>query len=260
MTKLLIILSMLILSLSLVSISAEAKRFGGGRSVGKYRVVQHDTARKQNASPSEPGQKSNRWLGPLAGLAAGGLLASLFMGQGLGGGLLVLLVIIGLIIFIRRLFAHKNYAQARPQQYAAANSHNAGGQFFQADSRSTMPGAFAEPGFKEAFLRQAKVLFIRLQAAYDTANLSDIQEFTTPEVFAEIRLQIQERSAQENVTEVVTLNAELLEEGYGDLASVRFSGFIRETRGGPSLPFAEIWNFQQTSNSGWLVAGIQQLD
>lgn len=116
----------------------------------------------------------------------------------------------------------------------------------------------------EAFLRNAKVYYVRLQAAWDAGNLEDIREFTTPEMFAEIKMDLSERGAEVNKTDVVTLEAELL--GIEDspaqhLASVRFSGMIREKAGDPAQPFAEVWNLAKpvTGSGGWLLAGIQQV-
>jgi predicted lipid-binding transport protein (Tim44 family) len=109
----------------------------------------------------------------------------------------------------------------------------------------------------------AKLNFVRLQAANDAGNLEDIREFTTPEVFAEIKLQMDERGTAAQQTDVVRLDAELLEavtEGRQHVASVRFSGLIREEAGGVAAPFDEIWVLTQPVNGerGWVVAGIQQ--
>ncbi len=115
-----------------------------------------------------------------------------------------------------------------------------------------------------AFLRNAKIYYVRLQAAWDAGNLDDIREFTTPEMFAEIKMDLSERGAEVNKTDVVTLEAELL--GIEDspaqhLASVRFSGMIREKASDPAQPFAEVWNLAKpvTGSGGWLLAGIQQV-
>jgi predicted lipid-binding transport protein (Tim44 family) len=113
------------------------------------------------------------------------------------------------------------------------------------------------------FLRNAKTYFIRLQAAWDKADHNDIRSFTTPEMFAEIKMQVQERGTGDNHTDVVSLDAELLGiETIGDeyLASVRFNGTIRESEQAVVEPFTEIWNLSKPVNgdTGWLLAGIQQ--
>src|SRR3569832_1212047 len=114
------------------------------------------------------------------------------------------------------------------------------------------------------FLRHAKTYFIRLQAAWDKADVGDIREFTTPQMFAELKMLIQERGASPNMTDVVTLDAQLLGmETHADeyLASVQFSGTIRESEHGAAEPFTEVWNLSKpiSSHGGWVLAGIQQL-
>ncbi|WP_064572604.1 Tim44 domain-containing protein [Cupriavidus gilardii] len=115
----------------------------------------------------------------------------------------------------------------------------------------------------EAFLRNAKVYFVRLQAAWDAGNLDDIREFTTPEMFAEIKMDLGDRGTQGNHTDVVTLDATLLGIESTDnqhVASVRFSGMIRENEGEAAQPFAEVWNLAKPASGagGWVLAGIQQ--
>ena len=123
-----------------------------------------------------------------------------------------------------------------------------------------IPADFDVPGF----LRSAKSYFIRLQAAWDKADINDIREFTTPEMFAELKMQIQERGASPNNTDVVSIDAELMgiETVGGDyLASVKFTGMIKEADNAPATPFAEVWNLSKptSGNGGWILAGIQQL-
>jgi predicted lipid-binding transport protein (Tim44 family) len=120
------------------------------------------------------------------------------------------------------------------------------------------------PGFDEAaFVRVAKVNFIRLQDASDRGDLEDLRAFTTPELFAEIRMQLSERGAAPNHTDVVELRAAVVDyaqESARDVASVRFSGLIREAKDAPAVAFDETWHLIQPrdGSSGWLVAGIQQ--
>lgn len=113
------------------------------------------------------------------------------------------------------------------------------------------------------FVRNAKAYFIRLQAAGDRGDIHDIREFTSPEMFAELKLQIQERGAAPNVTDVVQLDGELLGiEQISDeyLATVRFTGLIKEAPDASAEPFVELWNFGKPVDGpgGWVLAGIQQ--
>ena len=146
-------------------------------------------------------------------------------------------------------------AAATYNQYA----HTAHAQSYaQASTSNVYP-----IGFDAAmFLRDAKSHFIRLQAAYDQKNLSDIRQFTAPVVFAEIQLQFQERGEQENITDVISLDAELLDivsHGQSQIASVRFTGLLREDNHPVDTVLNEIWHFEKTSTaSPWAVSGIQQ--
>jgi predicted lipid-binding transport protein (Tim44 family) len=115
----------------------------------------------------------------------------------------------------------------------------------------------------DAFAREAKLNFIRMQAANDAGNIDDIRAFTTPELFAEIRLQLAERGDARQQTDVVNLNADVIEcaeENDRLLTSVRFHGLIREDAATGTVPFEEIWHLSKPANGsgGWIVAGIQQ--
>lgn len=132
-----------------------------------------------------------------------------------------------------------------------------------AQSQGVQPWGVPADFDTEAFLRNAKVYFVRLQAAWDAGNLDDIREFTTPEMFAEIKMDLGDRGAQSNHTDVVTLDATLLGIESTDnqhVASVRFSGMIRENEGEAAQPFAEVWNLAKPASGagGWVLAGIQQ--
>jgi predicted lipid-binding transport protein (Tim44 family) len=116
----------------------------------------------------------------------------------------------------------------------------------------------------EAFVRIAKVQFLRLQSAWDAKDLTSISQFTTPEIFANIRTQLEGEAETSNHTRVVELEAELLgfrERAEDWLASVRFDGMIRERPGTPAEPFQEVWNLSKRKqrNAVWLLAGIQPL-
>jgi predicted lipid-binding transport protein (Tim44 family) len=115
----------------------------------------------------------------------------------------------------------------------------------------------------EAFLRNARMSFIRLQAANDRKDMDDIREYTTPEMFAEISMQLHERGDVAQKTDVIVINATLLEvavEGDYSIASVRFTGQLSENDGAPEN-VDEIWHVTKdlrTDKSVWLLAGIQQ--
>jgi len=120
----------------------------------------------------------------------------------------------------------------------------------------------------EGFLKAAKTNFATLQAAWDRSDLGTLRSMMTDEMLAEIRQQLTEREAHTggpaNQTDVVMLEAQLLGiEDLGDtyMASVEFSGMIREEPSAGPSPFREVWNMtkSKTGVSGWLVAGVQAL-
>ncbi|RZA31680.1 MAG: Tim44 domain-containing protein [Lysobacteraceae bacterium] len=123
-----------------------------------------------------------------------------------------------------------------------------------------VPGDFDQ----DAFLRHAKASFIRMQAAWDRGDTNDLREFTSPEVFAELKMQIQERNGATDFTDVVTIDGQLLgiETTATDyLASVQFNGMIRTAPNAPAEPFVEVWNMSKplSGSGGWVLAGIQQV-
>lgn len=289
-------------ALAALPLEADAKRFGGGSSLGKQRAA--PTQMKEAApAPAKPAQAApaasptaatppaqpgfmSRFGGLIAGLGIGALLASLFSG-GLGGigSFLLMLLVAGLaFVAIRAFMGRRAPASApaarEPIQFAGAGAGagatpparpalNIGaGVGAAAAPAAEAPRAApaAIPGFEaEPFLRVAKTSFIRLQAANDAKDLDDIRDFTTPELFAEISMQVRERGDAPQKTEVVTLNASLVEavvEGDYAIASVRFTGLIREQADANPEPFDEVWHVRQDQRdrkATWLIAGIQQV-
>lgn len=289
---------MVVLSALAITVSdAEAKRLGGGRSIGRQSstVTQRQAAPAANAPssfnqarpaaqvpPAAPLAKPpSPWKGIVGGLIGGAILGGLLSHFGLGGALasglgsLLTFVLIGLAIyFLFNLFRRKTDSGSAfsPQPaYAAPQADNVY-RFDQqqASSSSAAPNVPAAPWGVPAdfdvqgFVRNAKTYFIRLQAAWDKADINDIREFTTTEMYAEIKLQIQERGPSPNVTDVVTIDAELLglETVGGEyVASVKFTGTIKEEPSAPVEPFNEVWNLVKpvSGSGGWVLAGIQQL-
>lgn len=283
--------------LATVSFDAEAKRIGGGRSFGVQRQATPPKAPAQNttaAGAAGAAAKKNSWMGPLAGIAAGlglaALASHLGMGEAFANILMIgLLVMAGLAVF--GFIMRKRAAQQGGMAYAAAGagaSH--GGGFNAASSTQTLRESVASAPVTgssigsgigahvnasasntgghipadfdvDGFVRNAKVNYIRLQAANDAGNLDDIRAFTTPEMFAEIQMDIVERGGAAQSTEVLQLNAEVIdvaEEGALYIVSVRFSGEVRED--GETVQVNEIWHLSKPRHGGggWVVAGIQQ--
>jgi predicted lipid-binding transport protein (Tim44 family) len=303
MKKFLIALMVALSAMAIMLTEAEAKRLGGGGSIGRQ---SQSFSRQAPAAPSSnqfsnanqakpaapaavPPKPASPWRnilgGALLGLGLGALMSHFGLGGAMGGMLGTLLMVALLafaVMFLLRLFRGKNgnagnasaqpayaggYSDVRTPEIGSRIEPQAQPAAFQAEPMASgssaplnVPADFDAP----SFLRHAKTYFIRLQAAWDKADINDIREFTTPEMFAELRLQLQERGASANHTDVVSLEAELLGvEKAGDeyLASVKFSGLIKEAENAPAEPFTEAWNLTKPASGqgGWVLAGIQQL-
>jgi predicted lipid-binding transport protein (Tim44 family) len=120
----------------------------------------------------------------------------------------------------------------------------------------------------QSFVDAAKKNFVSLQSAWDRSDVRTLQTLMTDEMFSEIRQQLSEREAhigsQPNLTDVVMIEAHLLgieDLGSDYMASVEFSGMIREEPSAGPSPFREVWNMTKPKSgaSGWLVAGVQAL-
>jgi predicted lipid-binding transport protein (Tim44 family) len=115
----------------------------------------------------------------------------------------------------------------------------------------------------EAFERLAKMIFIRMQAANDSADLNDLRTFTTPELFAALRLDLQERGPAAQHTDVEKVDVTLIDyaqESDRQVVSVRFQGLVREEAGAEATPFDEVWHLVKPADDSraWAIAGIQQ--
>lgn len=278
MKRFLMLLVVAITCLGLLSTVAEARRLGGGSSFGKSRQMPAKQAqRAPTAAPAPaPASTGNKWMGPLAGLAIGAGLATMFANGGLGGmaggmgSILMALLAAGVIMFLIAKLRKSNQATSQPtMQYAGGTSSFNSSERPNYTGSGYSSGTFNSTGNipqdfpVDSFLRNAKMSFIRLQAANDRKDLNDIREYTTPEVFAEISMQMQERGNAEQKTDVITINAELLEvanESDYSIASVRFTGQLSENNG-VAENVDEIWHIQKNllaANAAWLLAGIQQ--
>ena len=304
MKNLLMALVVALTTMTLVMPEAEARRMGGGGSFGKQSQGVSRSAPSQSsqsaantakpaAAPNNaqgtPPKPASPWKGILGGALLGLGLGALLSHLGLGGAmasmistLLMVALLAFAAMFIFRMIRRKSAANGpqaayaggynksaytpeigsriEPQSAALQSVPLASGAAVAAAAPWGVPADFDTP----AFLRNAKTYFIRLQAAWDKADINDIREFTTPEMFAELKLQIQERGAQPNTTDVVSIDAELLgiETVANEyMASVKFSGMISEEAGAPAAPFTEVWNLSKpvSGAGGWSLAGIQQI-
>jgi predicted lipid-binding transport protein (Tim44 family) len=286
------------------SLDAEAKRMGGSKSVGKQsqsvtQKQQAAPAQPAQAPTAAPASAAKPATAPAAaqpkkGFGMGGILGGLAAGLGLGwllshfgmgeaaasflmGFLMVAAVaMIGLWLF--RRFANKGQAsykaspaggapwenQQRPDRQEPVNFGSSSASPVAEVAAPEVAEIAIKDFDQESFLLNAKKHFVHLQEAWDRGDLEKLREFATPEMFAELNQDLQARATEQNRTEVVTIEADLLGvESLQDvyLASVRFSGMIREQANGPAESFVEVWNLTKPVNGqgGWVLAGIQQL-
>ena len=281
MGKWLLALCVLIVGSALIITEADAKRVGGSRSVGTQRSVPNTPPASTPARPAQQQQAAaaqqpapsglSRWMPMLGGLALGGLLGSMFGGGfgGLGSVLLIALLAVAAVVAFRAFARKREEGAPQPMQMAGMSGERvlAPMPLHAAGLESPPPAAAASvpPGFDSAgFLRAAKLNFVKLQVANDQGRLDEIREFTTQEMFDELRKDVAERPRPDQQTDVVNLSADLLEvatESDKHWASVRFSGMVRETPGAAPEGFEEVWNLVKPADgsSGWLLAGIQQM-
>jgi len=317
---------LLVCALALTSISADARRMGGGKSFGRQspNVTQRDatpspapaspTQNASSAAGAKPGAAAaapakRPWGGMLGGLAAGLGLAWLAHSLGLGaafGNILLIALLAFAALAAWRFFSAKsragqgaarnglaygtvggpgapvappeyspknvgNDASARPWERSATafDTAGAGGGSLIGSALGGNQSWGVPAGFDtEGFLAAAKRNFVTLQDAWDRNDVAMLRSMMTDDMVGEIRSQLAEREShtggQDNKTDVVTLEAQLLGiEELPDvyLASVEFSGVIREDASAGPSPFREVWNMTKPTDGkgGWLVAGVQAL-
>lgn len=287
-------IALIAVAMALGAATADAKKFGGGKSIGAQRSAPASpsaapasgtsaapasaaaaTAAPAAAAAAAKPSLMSRMAGPLAGIAAGIGLGYLFSKMGAGGflGLLLIvgLVILAVIVFGRMMMKKPLAAngapsplgtspRAEPMQYAGAAA--AGGAAAPVMA-SGLAGGFGIPADfdKSGFEDNAKKQFMTLQAANDKGDLDAVRNFATDEFYNQIAKDVV--SGNKDATLVDELHAQLLgiETERGQYwASVEFTGKMREDGMVMASPFREVWNLIKPvdGSKGWLLAGIQQ--
>ncbi|MEP7138873.1 MAG: Tim44-like domain-containing protein [Caldimonas sp.] len=289
MRSLAIAIALVFATTATLPLVAEARRIGGGGAIGMQRSLPPRAA--PQAVPARPAAPTAQpaatpaaaapavapkrsWLGPIAGLAAGLGIAALMSHLGFGAefGNFVMLLLLGVVAIVAIRFLMRRFAPAAPRSdlsFAAATPSSAAAFGSPANTFSAprvdpvavpthLPADFDAAGFE----RIAKMIFIRLQAANDSGDLGDLRAFTTPEMFAHLKLDLQERGRATQQTDVERVDAEVLDVVRDDerqIVSVRFHGSIREDAGAPGQPFDEVWHLVKPADGSreWAIAGIQ---
>jgi len=306
------------LSFGFASTNADAKRMGGGKSVGQ----QSSNVTKRDATPAAPAAAPGAaaaaapkkpWGAMLGGLAAGLGLAWLASSLGLGAafGQIIMFALMALVIMVVGGFLYRKFKggssepakspfafqgagsaagnAATPKSYSPENVGNdasarpweRNSMAFEAGSQGSGSGSMIGSGLAgsqswgvpagfdaDGFLKACKANFLTLQDAWDRSDINNLRAMMTDDMLSEIKTQLAEREshtgAGANKTDVQMLDAKLL--GIEELAevymaSVEFSGMIREDLSSGASPFREVWNMTKPRNGtgGWLVAGVQAL-
>ncbi len=303
MKKICIMLLALTLRVGLVSTEAFAKRMGSGSNSGMQRdVAPASPAGNAKTAPSTPAQQpaaagaaagtaagaatKSSWMGPLMGLAAGGLLAAAFMGGAFEGIsamdiVLLLLIVGGVIFFLRRraqqaskgAVAMPMPATATPmpnQQYRQAEPMNTGSTGIQIGSHvgqnlgmGSMMASTYPSWFDEAkFVKQAETWYVALQSAWDNKDWTTLNALATPELFAQLKEQ-RSSEADDNQTRVDEVRAqvrEMTQDANGWVLTVQFTGYVSEQAGAFAHAFNEFWHLVRIGEADgeWKLAGIQQ--
>jgi predicted lipid-binding transport protein (Tim44 family) len=237
-------------------------------------------------------------MGLAAGLGLAALAS--WLGFGEAFAMVLMVALLALVAMVAFSYFARRMRPAQPAypggQQPPATWHGAGGPSFNPVPREPAPNTMArtaarapvvgaKPGSamdellrggrgidepwgipadfdSEGFLKHARSYFGRLQGAWASNNLDELAEFTTQDMFTALTHELRARGAVDSA-EVVTLDARLLgmeHDAQEHLASVRFTGTMRVD--GELESFDEVWNLAKPADgkTGWLLAGIQQLN
>lgn len=300
------ILLMVIVSFSLLSSEAFAKRMGGGSSSGMHRSItpakpatptKQAEANKQTQQPASntatagTAASKSSWMGPLMGLAAGGLLAAAFMGGAFDGispmDIIVLLFIVGAVIFFLRRRAQQGQmrtasATATPSATGTVAQPMGNNQFRRAESsafgqnnieigslvndatvldfahQASYPAWFNADQFE----KQAQTWYVALQSAWDNKDWTTLKALSTPEYFELLKAQrlTEADDNQTRVDEVTATIGDMVKENGQWVVTVEFKGYISEQAGSFAHAFNEYWHLIRIGEAEgeWKLAGIQQ--
>lgn len=261
---------------------AEARRMGGGKSFGaapmhKSQPAQRQTPQQQQASRSNPQQKpaaasgASRWLGPLAGIAAGGLLASMLFGDGFQGLQLFDILIFGLIAFVLfKLFRRRSAPVMQRQPHPAGGpSDTAQQQNWPSQTAASQPMAAAPitlqaPDWFDAssFLKGAEEHFFTLQRHWRDGDFDGMAEYLDPVVLEQMKAARNEAPPSSNgFVEELEVRLEGIEQRDGrTIATVGFTGLDRDFPADEGERFDESWRLERADgeNQPWIICGIRQ--
>lgn len=279
-----------------LSVDADARRMGGGRSFGSKpsysksfsKSVSPSKSTTQKSGSSRRSGFGRGGMGLLGGLLAGSMLGSLFFGGGFMGPGIMDFLLIGIVIFLAlKLFKGRSRGTAEMQQQGyyqrgpdprsqGGHPNQSASPKYESNARSAWDhlsskssgaapqqeesvGAIPADFDQEDFLKGAKAMYNRLQNSWDERNLDDIRQFTTEDVYKEIAEQAADDPGPSK-TEVLLVNARILEvknESGQMVATVYYDVLMREDLN-QSQPsqVREVWHFAKDSSP----QGVWKLD
>ena len=273
------------LSLTAVSFDADARRMGNKKSFGAAPSHQTRQAPQQTpaaapnaagagaAAAAKPASGASKWLGPLAGLAAGGLLASMFMGDGFEGFQIMDFLLMAALAFaafkIFQIMRRRNAPQAMPAGSAPYQRETApvapAAPIFGGASAATAAPVINAPAWfnEQSFIEAGRTHFLALQQHWDANEMDKIAEFVTPQMLEFLTRERAELGDGFQSTYIENLAVSL--DGVDDnsdktVATLTFSGISKNSRFDQGEAFSESWRLEreQGENQPWLLAGIRQ--
>lgn len=284
MRNVLLTVFMMFFTLSIiVAPEAQAKRLGGGFSLGKSYAAPKSVKPSPTQQQAVPTQNATAGTakkagmgGLLGGLLAGGLLASLFMGGAFDGIQMMDILMIAAIAFIAfKLFAMVKKSQLVPNyvghQHRSMQSETAEpSQTHHFTPMSAASTRLSDPDLelpawfnKVVFLKDARDHFTNLQVAWDCRDWPEISTYTTAELLAELKAERVKYPAEQH-TEVVSVMSELInfiDNQEHVVASIHFYGWLKESGDQQTSEFSEIWHLKRDlseENASWFIVGIEQ--
>lgn len=261
------------------------------RTMTRQQSAQPSANRNTTANAQRPslfGGFGGRLLG---GLMLGGLVGML-LGYGLGGGIgflgliLQVLLIAGLFMMLRRLFAQKGapaYAGTGAQRNAAYSNDN--GSDFQIPhigGGSRQPAGQPKPGdeigIRQEDLDQFESMLKDLQKAYAAEDFRTLRQITTPEAMSYLAEEIGDNATQGLRNEVRDIHlvqgdvSEAWREGTDEYATVamryesidvmrdRASGQVVSGDPDTLTEAVEVWTFVRRNGGDWKVSAIQGVE
>lgn len=299
MKKTLVLMMTLVSFLAFTQV-AEAKRFGFGGNFGyskKMAPQQYNkrpsSSNTQQTKPQQapygqrPSTGASKWLGPLAGIAAGGLLAAMLFGDGFHGIqpfdilVFILIAMVLMSLFRRRpqpvhssyqreydepTYQSNHYEKSVHQEWQAPESTYQQGSIIGAALSENAQTVDEAPSWfdKDSFMENAKHHFVEVQKAWDAQDMTEIRAYCSPELALALESEMEGMDMAGNFTQVDELRADIVDmatESEYFIVSVRFSGFIIEEQGGFAHAFNEVWHIRRLleGEGDWQIAGIQQV-